>query len=46
MSETYGGRNANGTGKLGSFELESGLFGELSVYLGELVDMDPAACMR
>ncbi len=41
-----GGRKANGSGKLGSFELEFGLFGELSVYLGELVDMDPAACMR
>jgi hypothetical protein len=40
-----GGRKANGSGKLGSFELESGLFGELPVHLGELQDMFPTAYM-
>jgi hypothetical protein len=45
VSEICGGSNANGSRKLGSFKRESGLFGELSVYLGELVDMLPAACI-
>jgi hypothetical protein len=40
-----GGRNAKGSTKVGSVEFGGGLLGELSVNLGELSDIFPAACM-
>jgi hypothetical protein len=43
MSEMLGGRNAKGSTKVGSAEFGGGLLGELSVNLGELSDMFPAA---
>lgn len=40
-----GGRNAIGSMNFGSVEFGCGLFGELLVNLGELVDIFLAACI-
>jgi hypothetical protein len=46
MLETYGGKNAMGSGQIGSNVLGSGLFGELPVQFDEPCDMLPAVPME